>query len=198
MKMKYLSAKDVGDSEPKSRGYIRVDGMRTNTGRGSTLGWAFFRVDGSLFIKGTAYAVDPTDQEISRARSLIEHAIQNLKLQKISWKDINKPVYIRFGELPPKGHSYDYSTGRFEKGVSCFALTFDLVAGGYVPADDSAKLFGSLVGLTGRQGYIIEGRYAGVGADGEPVLSAAKIVRKADLTPIIETLERRVKEDEEQ
>ncbi|KQR22884.1 hypothetical protein [Deinococcus sp. Leaf326] len=97
-------------------------------------------------------------------------------------------VYLRLGELPEGGRSYNYREGHSEAGVSCYrayqgkgVLYLDCVDG----CDPMVMLGGS--GAT-RKWYIISGDVCGVGSDGEPVLNNAQVVKKLTRKPSIEVL----------
>lgn len=82
--------------------------------------------------------------------------------------------YIRFGNIPENGKSWNSMDSREEAGVSCYRL----VKIGREWRMDGA--WGSYMGLraSGRPLFEITGTEIGKGADGEPVLANASTVRK--------------------
>ncbi len=87
--------------------------------------------------------------------------------------------YIRFGELPNGGHSFDHLRGHFEGGISAFRAR-KLGADRYVIEADSVRQVAELRGLASsgvkRTVYFLQGREVGKDSSGAPVLSEAGIV----------------------
>lgn len=102
-------------------------------------------------------------------------------LDKAKWADAQQ-VYLRFGDLPASGRSRNSRDNRDESGVSVFR-------GLLLPTGEARPLFsrndelGSFMagGLLRRPLYVVSGQEIGVGSDGEPVLTNAKVVRRAHL-----------------
>jgi hypothetical protein len=84
----------------------------------------------------------------------------------------SKDVFVRLGGLPKGGRSRNYVTNSLEKGVSVFRAKFQ---NGRLQLNltNSAEL-GTLSSMTNRPLFIVTGESAGIGSDGEPVLSNAK------------------------
>lgn len=90
-------------------------------------------------------------------------------------------VYIRFSELPKGGKSTNFATGEKEKGVSVYQSHYNYVTGNY-------STYGALAGaeishvLRGSNAYLVKGTEVGMGSDGEPVISNAKVLKKLKRT----------------
>jgi len=84
-------------------------------------------------------------------------------------------VYIRFGDLPPGGKSYNHATGDYEDGVSVYRgkLYHD---GSW--AVDIGINQGAWCLFSDRPVYLVSGREVGIGSDGEPVLADCAIIRR--------------------
>ena len=91
--------------------------------------------------------------------------------------DLEKPLYIRYGDLPKGGRSTNYVTGRKEQGVSVYPAKYDLETGAIV-FDDAAGVHnpGTLVFLMiDRTPRLVTGQYVGTGSDGEPLLRRVRV-----------------------
>lgn len=76
----------------------------------------------------------------------------------------------RYGEIPAKGYSVNWSTKDAEKGVSCVRL----IGGKH---DNDSSIYDVIYGLQGIKKIKIEGWYLGqYGSDGEPLLICAREV----------------------
>lgn len=87
-----------------------------------------------------------------------------------------KEVYVRYGKLPPGGKSTNYRDNITEKGVSVFRGI--LLPSGEIMAvpQYNDELGSMMMGLQQRSLYVVEGKEVGIGSDGEPVLSNAKLL----------------------
>ena len=88
-------------------------------------------------------------------------------------------AYLRFNDLPAGGKSVNHATGREEKGISCYPLTWDLVSQSYKRT--GGALDGAMIAyaIQGAPMYFIAGEECGTGSDGEPVIKNAKILSRA-------------------
>jgi hypothetical protein len=77
--------------------------------------------------------------------------------------------FVRFGRLPESGHSRNYVDGTPESGVSVFRARRH--KGLAVIMCSTNQQIGSLLGITSRSLYLVSGEAAGIGSDGEPLLS---------------------------
>lgn len=94
-----------------------------------------------------------------------------------------RPVYLRFGDLPPSGRSSTGVPGLRECGVSVYPGT---EADGSYALDFRRLLAGldtrylSTLLWRNRPLFLVEGRRAGVGGEEEPTLCDARVVREVD------------------
>jgi hypothetical protein len=86
------------------------------------------------------------------------------------------PIYLRFGRFPRGQQSTDHSSGRKEAGVSVYRGLL-LPDGSYRLLDTTGAMTGQSAMIHDRPLYQVSGMEVGVGADGEPVLRGAKIVK---------------------
>lgn len=86
----------------------------------------------------------------------------------------NAMRYIRFGKIPAGGKSFNSMDRRFEAGISCYRL----VRCGRTWLIDGAYGSYRMLRASGRPLYEIAGTEIGTGADGEPLLADAHIVRR--------------------
>jgi hypothetical protein len=88
---------------------------------------------------------------------------------------MTEAMYIRFGEAPASGRSYNFETDGDEAGISCYRADWqstdrDVVCV-YVPSD---ACIGTISEIEDRPVYIIEGDLLDqVGGDGEPLMTNA-------------------------
>ena len=127
----------------------------------------------------------------SAGRHLSNHAGRVFSMLEFNWEAIfgsyaaENTVYLRFGELPPDGCSAVPILGLRECGVSAYPGS-KLADGTYV-LDFQRCLLGidtrflAWILKQARPLYLVEGRPAGVGGMGEPVLEGARIV--AEVSP---------------
>lgn len=85
-------------------------------------------------------------------------------------------VYIRFNDLPKRGKSQNFATGKLERGVSCYAAVWDYISGCYKRT--GSGLDGAMIAyvLSGAPIYLISGNEVAKGSDGEPIVHDAKIL----------------------
>ena len=83
--------------------------------------------------------------------------------------------YIRYGELPKGGRSYNYRDNRYEAGVSCIPAEF-ASDGSWRPIHNAATKIDQLAyEAKGVQVYRVWGTEVGTGSDGEPLLKVDRI-----------------------
>lgn len=95
------------------------------------------------------------------------HDVSGLSPEDVDDSDL----YIRFGNLPEGGRSYDNRNDVLEDGVSVYAC--DCEDGVYKP---KGQMLQTVFGLMMRHTYLVTGERVGTGADGEPVLQNVEIV----------------------
>lgn len=83
-------------------------------------------------------------------------------------------MYVRFGEAPASGRSWNTETDTAEAGVSCYRAYWQddeqHIISISVPDEGSMAQINML--LADRPLYLIKGDEIGAGSDGEPVLAA--------------------------
>ena len=99
-------------------------------------------------------------------------------------------VYVRFGDVPECGRSWNSLDKFYEEGVSVYeAIHRDGVYQILLPKMDSTSIislgmcFNAAQGLSGQIDrknclYLVEGNKIGIGSDGEPLLKSCKIIRE--------------------
>ena len=93
------------------------------------------------------------------------------------------PVFVRFGSLPKNGVSRNFTEGRNEPGVSVFN-GLKLKNGTVFVTPETPQQIGTLLHCRaqGRKLYVATGDVNGVGSDGEPTLSNAKVLSAKEYT----------------
>lgn len=90
-------------------------------------------------------------------------------------------LYLRFGNLPEGGQSYDQRNDRVEEGVSVYDCERDTPE--ETDHEEAYYLKGTMLqtvfGLMTRHTYLVTGEQVGTGADGEPLLEDVEVVAKA-------------------
>lgn len=95
--------------------------------------------------------------------------------------------YVRFGDIPKGGRSWNSRDQYYESGVSVYrAIVKGKKAFIIMPEDAISTLF---ITLTGKQIYQVEGKAVGYGADGEVVLADARIISKLTSYELVHTSE---------
>lgn len=143
-----------------------------NSGPGSVR-WAVFGAKTAEEIRrGTGWYA-PTDEDMLQWQ---QQAIALVQRWGHRLSDLEKPLYIRYGNLPKDGRSTNYVTGRKEQGVSVYPAKYDLETGAIV-FDDAAGVYnpGTLVFLMDRTPRLVTGQYVGTGSDGEPLLRRVRV-----------------------
>ena len=84
--------------------------------------------------------------------------------------------YIRFGEVPRSGKSYNYRDNFFEKGVSAYHAVFFPDGSYEVLYHNPFEMFGAY-SYSSRPAYRLYGEEIGTGSDGEPVLKVIKAIK---------------------
>lgn len=135
------------------------------------LAWANFGKDGELISKSnSAFCGILTDAQIVEAMETIKH---------FEPAPFAGDVYLRFNNLPECGKSKNYATGETENGVSCYALTWDLISGSYKRCGSGFDGAMIAYAIQGAPIYFITGIECGTGSDGEPLLSKPKVLADA-------------------
>lgn len=138
----------------------------------SGLRWASYDEQGQLAGKGSGMCA-PTDAQLTEWAAVAE---QVAALWAGKWSLLDRPVYVRFGNLPKGGRSRNYATGTIEAGVSVFDARYNLLTGAVELA--GGALAGAAImaafGAYGDTVLLVTGEGAGAGSDGEPVLRKVK------------------------
>lgn len=165
-------------------GQARPESAWTTTGGGtagaawraqSGLRWADYDKRGLRVATGTHWACAPTGAEL---------AAWDAEAPRIAARATRFPrdTYIRWRPIPPSGYSYNHAAREYERGVSAYRARYNPAANLIEYSDDNG-LGGanwSLM-LLGEPVYLVTGREVGIGSDGEPLLSEARVI--ARLTP---------------
>jgi hypothetical protein len=142
--------------------------FRINSG----LRFASYDEQGQLVGKGSGTCV-PTDAQLAEWAVVAE---QVAALWAGKWSLLDRPVYIRFGNLPKGGRSRNYATGMIETGVSVFDARYNLLTGAVELA--GGALAGAAImaafGAYGDTVMLVTGENVGTGSDSEPVLRKVK------------------------
>lgn len=83
--------------------------------------------------------------------------------------------FIRFGDIPEGGRSYNHRDNRPETGVSCFDAEF--AADGRYRLILTPVLEVSFLAVADRPAYRLYGERIGTGADGEPLLTVSRATK---------------------
>lgn len=84
--------------------------------------------------------------------------------------------YVRYGNIPESGKSYNYRDGFYEIGVSVYRAVFFNDRSYTILHTTPFELFGTFA-YSGRPLYRVWGEEVGTGSDGEPVLKVIKAIR---------------------
>jgi len=125
-------------------------------------------ITGEIIATGEDWSTTPTEEEKALGVAMVKAAIANGYRQD--------KFFVRFGGLPTNGKSTNYSTGKFEKGVSVISASQNLIDGSI-----ELDIYGSApswLWVMDRPLYEVSGKIIGAGSDGEPVLKNAKIVKE--------------------
>ncbi len=174
--------------ERNDDGSFRVDYLESDSEiarkRNTKLGWAKFSKNGELIATGTDWLSKPSRNSLDLAQIEVNHLVN-------IWKSPLKSFYFRFGDLPKDLKSKHAISGKKEKGVSVYTATPNVW--GIYALDDSIKFPFYGMALLDRPAYEISGKVVGYGADGEPLLKDAKIVREIGIKEIKSLM--RIQED---
>ena len=111
---------------------------------------------------------------------IIEHIETQKILEKVNetvahdW-DSGKDIFVRYGDIPKSGKSWNSQAQGPEKGVSVFRGR--LLKNGEIlvkPTNHVDTSTFHILSVSGRPVHVVEGREVGIGADGEPLLSGVK------------------------
>lgn len=153
--------------------YNDHNNIRVDKAAPGSFDWAIFTRDGQLIEKSESGKNDWwkgwTEQELQEVSEKIRH---------FPSAPYSGDVYLRFNRPPKSGKSRNYATGELEKGVSCYALRWDLVAGCYKRT--GGGLDGAMFAymIQGAPIYLITGNECGIGSDGEPLLDNVKVLAR--------------------
>ena len=131
-------------------------GFSVSSKRPSIFGAPFVNID---FVHNETKAA--AEQEKEKARSRRENGEEG---------------YIRFGDVPKSGKSYNYRDNFFEKGVSAYHAVFFPDGSYEVLQHNPFELFGAH-SYSNRPAYRLYGEEIGTGSDGEPVLKVTKSIK---------------------
>jgi len=130
-------------------------------------------------LNANGYAVDSKPCNLAGCHTVVHLATQveaerRRLLSDAKWRGA-KRCYVRYGDLPEDGHSYDHAGNIPERGVSVFDGQI-LPNGERRAIPRTNQQLGSLLTISDRPLYVITGDEIAIGADGEPVLANACIV----------------------
>ena len=103
-------------------------------------------------------------------------AAEKEKEKARSRRENGEEGYIRFGDVPKSGKSYNYRDNFFEKGVSAYHAVFFPDGGYEILQHNPFELFGAHL-YSNRPAYRLYGEEIGTGSDGEPVLKVNRFVK---------------------
>jgi hypothetical protein len=146
-------------------------GFRVFSDKGSR--WAHYDKTGKRKETGSGGS-EPSAQELEKWDAAVNRAVAS-PLNALPDK-----IFIRYGNLPRRGRSTDYASGKREKGVSVYDATRDLLTdsvwpnllGGALPAAAIVR------GAESAPVYLVSGRKVGIGTDGEPLIKEVKVIGK--------------------
>ena len=102
-------------------------------------------------------------------------------------KKYTEKGYVRFGDVPKGGKSYNYRDNFYEQGVSVFHAMFS-ADGDYIIKSQNGVQFFGMYAYANRPAYRVFGKEIGVGSDGEPILEVQRAIK-------IEQLKKQAVED---
>lgn len=142
---------------------IWVEGVRHN------MSWAEFDFKGNLICECTRdnfLSPGLTTEEMREAKTAIA------KMRPAPYDN----AYLRFNNLPEGGRIRNYATGELEAGVSCYALSWDLINQCYNRVGGGLDGAEIIYSFSKAPVYLITGEECGIGSDGEPLLTDARIL----------------------
>lgn len=121
----------------------------------------------------------------NKPRITVEHTATARAIRSIAeraankWRDA-KPVFVRYGKLPPGGRSRNYTDNFLEAGVSVYhGEALPSGEARVIPKNTTQDYGAKNYAAHGAQLFIVHGDIIGVGSDGEPLLANVKIIRRA-------------------
>lgn len=154
--------------------FLYPDAVRAYSG----LSWAEIDMKTRSVLKQSspsAFASGLTEEELNEATN----AVANMTSAPY------EVAFIRFGNLPKGGKSKNYLTGEFERGVSVYDATWNMVTGAY---ERSGGLDGAMINymIKGAPVYLVTGERVGTGSDGEPIIRNASVLKRLRYDPDID------------
>ena len=137
----------------------------------SKMGWADFDMQGILIDtcieNWMSHFPHELDAEIAKTIKTFEPA------------PFDCDVYLRFNDIPKGGKSKNWATGKSEKGLSVYPLTYNLIKGCYNISGN--VLQGAVIQYIIQQAniYFVTGKEVGTGSDNEPLLADVEILSQA-------------------
>ena len=107
----------------------------------------------------------PTDLWLEQAKIAALAKLEQVKKQK------QEIVFVRFGEIPENGISYNYRDNRHEPGVSVYPA---IKVGKQIRIDMTGMDMSTYLFVQVRTAYFVKGEVVGYGSDGEPCLKIEK------------------------
>ena len=88
-------------------------------------------------------------------------------------------IYVRFGDLPKDGKSFNFLTEQYEKGVSVYeAMEYEDGSIHILMPTHTGSACVSLSGCVCRPAYQVMGDKIAVGSDNEPLLANCEIIKE--------------------
>lgn len=105
-----------------------------------------------------------------------QKALENERKMMQERHNSGEKGFIRYGDIPESGKSYNYRDNFYEKGVSCYNAVFYKDNTYKVIFNNVLELFGESL-YRDRPVYRLYGEIVGKGSDGEPVIKVEKAIK---------------------
>lgn len=92
------------------------------------------------------------------------------------WREQAEKGYIRFGDIPESGKSYNYRDNFYEEGVSAYHAIFYSDGDYEILSHNPFEMYGMRL-YSNRPVYRLYGEEIGTGSDGEPILRVDNAVK---------------------
>lgn len=112
------------------------------------------------------------DFEHDETKTLAEQEKEEVRKQR----ERGEKGYIRFGDIPESGKSYNYRDNFYEEGVSAYHAVFFPDGSYEILQHNPFELFGAHL-YSNRPAYRLYGEELGTGSDGEPVLKVTQSIK---------------------